>query len=261
MLSNFYLYSTLSSSPETLSYPLIAASTTVASQAAAQLSEQITNETAKVAAYDEMLAAVTGFQNTLAGFDFSDEASATAAAQDFVDGYNALASTIKELTGAGGVLKGDTTATLLVSSLQNKLSAAFPAAGSFDRLYQLGITPQTDGTLALDTDTFATAYAADAAGVDSLLTETASTFDALVDPYTTGGGIIESTAGVYGDNLLDLKMALPALESMGAQTQSYANAQYASAQYASAVYRLYSTSLTENLYASFAANSSMSFFA
>jgi flagellar capping protein FliD len=256
MLSNFYLYSTLSSSPETLSYPLIAASTTVASQAAAQLSEQITNETAKVAAYDEMLAAVTGFQNTLAGFNFSDEASATAAAQDFVDGYNALASTIKELTGAGGVLKGDTTATLLVSSLQNKLSAAFPAAGSFDRLYQLGITPQTDGTLALDTDTFATAYAADAAGVDSLLTETASTFDALVDPYTTGGGIIESTAGVYGDNLLDLKMALPALESMGAQTQSYANAQYASA-----VYRLYSTSLTENLYASFAANSSMSFFA
>ena len=236
MLSDFFLYSALGGSSgttsgafSTLSYPLTAASTTSASQAAAQLSDKIEDETAKVSAYEELLSAVTGFQNTLAGFNFSDEVGATAAAQDFVDGYNALLSTIGDLTGAGGALKGDTTSTQLVSSLQNELSANFAAAGSFSQLYQLGITPQTDGTLALDTKTFATAYAADAAGVASLLSETANSFDALVNPYTTGGGLIESTAVVYGDNLLDLEMALPALESMADQTQSYANAQYASA--------------------------------
>ena len=36
--------------------------------------------------------------------------SATAAAQDFVNGYNALVSTIDELTGTSGALEGDTTA-------------------------------------------------------------------------------------------------------------------------------------------------------
>jgi hypothetical protein len=263
MLSDFFLYSAFgggsgaNSSPfATLTYPLVAASTTNTSKAATQLSEKIDGETAKVDAYDKLLSAVTGFQTTLAGFDFTDEASTTATAQAFVDGYNALASKIGELTGTGGALEGDTTASQLMAALQKELSATFSATGSFDQLYQIGITPQTEGTLALDTNNFATAYGADATGVASLLTETASTFDSLVNPYTTGGGLIDSTVGIYGDNLLDLKMALPALESMGAQTQSYANAQYASA-----IYQLYGASLAEDLFTSFAANSSTSFFA
>ena len=263
MLSDYFLFSALGGSSGsltgtfgTLSYPLIAASTTGASQAASQLSAQIEDETAKVAAFDELQSAVTGFQNTLAGFDFTDEASATAAAQDFVDGYNALVNTIGDLTGTGGALEGDSTATLLVSSLKNELSASFATTGSFDKLYQIGITPQTDGTLALDTSNFATAYGADSAGVQSLLTETASTFDALINPYTTGGGLIEATAGIFGDNLLDLELALPALESMAAQTQTYANAQYANA-----ITQLYSASLAENLLASFTAESSTLIFA
>lgn len=263
MLSDFFLFSALgggSGSPTgnfgTLTYPLTSPSTTSASQAAAQLSEQIEDETAKVAAYEELLSAVTGFQNILAGFDFTDEASTTAAAQDLVDGYNALANTVEDLTGTGGELERDAAATLLVSSLRNELSASFGATGSFDKLYQIGIAPQTDGRLALDTGTFTTAYAADAAGVQSLLTETASIFDALISPYTTGGGVIESTAEIYGDKLLNLELALPALESMAAQTQTYANAQYASA-----VYQLYSVSLTENLLASFTAEPSTLIFA
>ena len=41
---------------------------------------------------------------------FLRRGSATAAAQDFVNGYNALVSTIDELTGTSGALEGDTTA-------------------------------------------------------------------------------------------------------------------------------------------------------
>jgi len=263
MLSEFFLYSALGGNPSspygsfaTLSYPLTAPSTTAAAKAAADLGQKIEDETAKLAAYDDLLSAVTGFQTTLAGFDLSDEAGATAAAQAFVDGYNTLAATVADLTGPGGTLQGDTNATHLVASLQNELSATVAASGSFDQLYQIGITPQSDGTLAFDSATFATAYAADSAGVQSLLSETATTFDALADPYTTGGGLIESTAGIYGDNLLDLQMALPALESIGAQTQTYANAQYASA-----IYQLYGSALAENLFASFAAAATTSFFA
>lgn len=263
MLSDFFLYSALgsgsgaTSSPfGALSYPLKTAATTVTAKAGTELAGQIEAETAKVAAYDELLSAVTGFQSILAGFDFSDEANATAAAQDFVDEYNTLVGTIDDLTGAGGALDGDSATTQIVSSLQNELSATFAAAGSYDKLYQIGITPQTNGTLTLDSGEFATAYAADSVGVESLLTEAASAFDGLVAPYATGGGLIEATASVYGDNLLNLEMALPALEYMGEQTQSYANAQYASA-----IYQLYGNALTENLVASFVADSSNSFFA
>lgn len=263
MLSDFFLYSALgggagalSGTFGTLSYPLVAGTQTAASKAAAELSQKIEDETAKVAAYDDLLTAVKDFQGTLAGFDLSDEAGATAAAQAFVDSYNTLTGTIAELTGTGGALQGDSAATQLVSALQNELSASFAATGSFDQLYQVGITPASDGTLSFDADAFAAAYAADAAGVQSLLTETANTYDALAAPYAAGGGLIEATAGVYGDNLLDLQMALPALETMGAQTQAYANAQYASA-----IYQLYGVALAESLFTSFSDTSATSFFA
>ena len=82
ILSDYFLYSTLGGSSSTtsdffttLTYPLIAETTTNASKKAVELSGQIDDETGKVAAYDELLAAVNGFQTTLAGFDFSDEAA------------------------------------------------------------------------------------------------------------------------------------------------------------------------------------------
>lgn len=263
MLSDYFLYSALGggSSPYggtfgALTYPLVSTTTTAASQAASQLGQLIEDETAKVAAFDTLLSAVTGFQDTLAGFDLSDETGATAAAQAFVDSYNELLGTVDELTGSGGTLEGDTTATFLVSSLQSELSATFGASGSFDQLYQIGITPQADGTLAFDSATFATAYGTDAAGAQSLLSETANSFDALVDPYAAGGGLIESSAGLSGDNLLDLQMALPALESLADQSQTYANAQYASA-----IYQLYGSALAENLFAAFTTDPSTSIFA
>lgn len=255
MLSEFFLYSAYgTTSPyggsfSGLSFPLTAASSTQATLAAEQLNAQIEDESAKVAAYDELLAAVTGFQNTLAGIDTSDEDAATASAQAIVDGYNDLLATVNELTGTGGALEGETSAGQLVSALQNTLSETFAAEGSFDQLWQIGITPQADGTLALDTDTFSAAYAEDAAGAASLLTEAAAAFDAVAEPYTMGGGLIEYTAGVYGDNLLDLQSALPALEAMGEQTQTYANQQYAAA-----VSQLYQWSLAESLFASYSSS-------
>ena len=264
MLSDFFLYSalggstgSLSGTSGSLSYPLTSPVTTAASQAAGDLSDQIEAAAAKADAYDELLTAVTGFQDALANFDFTDEDSTAASAQSFVDGYNALMATIDELTGSGAALEGDAAASQLVNALEGQLSETFAgAAGSFDALYQIGITPQADGTLALDADTLSTAWAADAAGVESLLTEAGAAFDALADPYAAGGGIVEYSADVWGDNLLDLQMALPALEAMGAQTQAYANAQYVGA-----VSQLYSYSLAESLFASYQSSASTSFFA
>ncbi len=264
MLTDFFLYSALGGSSSSLggtfrslSYPLTSPVTTAASQAAADLADRIETEEARVEAYEELQSAVTAFQDALGSFDFTDEDSATASAQAFVDGYNELMSTIDELTGSGGALEGDATASQMVNALQNQLSETFAGAtGSFDALYQIGITPQADGTLALDTDTLSTAWAADAAGVDSLLTEAGSAYDTIADTYADSGGIIELTADVYGDNLIDLEMALPALQSMGEQTQAFANAQYAAS-----VSKLYSYSLAETLFASYQSSASTSFFA
>jgi hypothetical protein len=255
MLSEFFLYSAygsgtgLSGAFGTLSYPLTAPAATSAALAADKLAGKIDDEAATVAAYDELLAAVTGFRNTLAGIDVSDEEGATAAAQSIVDGYNVLLGTIAELTGTGGALAGDASAGQLVSALQSQLSASFAASGSFDHLHQIGIAPQTDGTLALDADAFAASYAEDAAGTASLLTETAGAFDAIAAPYAAGGGLIDSAANVFADNLLDLQSALPALEYMGDQTQTWADAGYAAA-----VAQLYSFALAESLFASWSAH-------
>lgn len=175
-----------------------------------------------------------------------DAAALTQVAQDFVDGFNALMGKIDGLTAPGGALAKDPLASHLVSALKVPLSDAVAASGSFDQLYQIGITPQADGMLALDTATLQTAFATDSAGAVSVLTTAAQKFDAIAEPYAKGGGTIEAGAKVIQDNVLYLGSLIPALQQIGDQTQ-----QYSSAQLTSALAQLYGASITDSVFDSF----------
>lgn len=175
-------------------------------------------------------------------------AALTAAAQDFVDAYNTLQGEIAELTGRDGALAGDALAARLAAALEAPLSDSFATGGAFDYLYQIGITPQPDGTLALDEAALQSAFAADAAGATALLNEVAQDFDAVIDPYARGGGTIEAGAKAFQHDVLYLEKLLPSLQQIAEQTQAYADSRYAGL-----VAQLYAATLGESLFASFPA--------
>lgn len=121
----------------------------------------------------------------------------------FVDAYNKVMSTTKQLTavtsaGDGnqpvtGALVGDSTVRTLVNGLRGEL--ANPVQGTFRTLADLGITTQKDGTLAID-DTKLTAaltenydaVGAFLAGNDGLMAR----LNKRVDAYAQTGGILQS---------------------------------------------------------------------
>lgn len=175
-----------------------------------------------------------------------DASGLTQAAQDFVDGFNGLMAKIESLTAPGGALANDQLSVQLAAALKAPLSQSIAASGSFDQLYQIGITPQADGTLSLDTATLETAFAADADGAVSVLAAAALNFDALAEPYTIGGGTLEASAKAFQDNVLYLGSLIPALQQIGNQTQ-----QYSSAHLTNVLTQLYGASVTGSVFDSF----------
>ena len=106
----------------------------------------------------------------------SDTNTATAA-QQLVTAYNSLAQTIQQVAASSGPLAQDP----IVGTLQSDLQQA---AGS---LAALGMTMQTDGSLALNTSTLQTAFTADPSGTASALGQAAQNFDTLTQTYGAGG--------------------------------------------------------------------------
>lgn len=175
-----------------------------------------------------------------------DATALTAAAQDFVTAFNDLIGAIGDLTGTDGALKGDQLASQLTAALKVPVSGDFAASGNLDFLYEIGITPQVDGTLALDEANLQSAFASDSSGAVALLNQVAVNFDAIVDPYAKGGGTIEGSAKAYQDNAQYLDSLIPALQ----QIDSF-NQQYTSQNYAAALLSLYGASTSESVFDSF----------
>jgi flagellar hook-associated protein 2 len=101
-----------------------------------------------------------------------DEEAARTAAAEFVDAYNALASTIAELTaydaesGSGGALLGDAATRGIKNALREALGRSVgDSSDPFRTLAEIGISTGTDGRLTLDTTRFSSAVAADFDGV------------------------------------------------------------------------------------------------
>ena len=117
----------------------------------------------------------------------------------FVKGYNDLHTTFNNLTRydatkkQASVLTGDGTVRMVQNQLRSLLGGAI-GSGSYSMLSQVGITFQTDGTLALDASKLNAALAANPGGVTQLFAAMGTASDSLVS--VTGFGS-KSTPGTY----------------------------------------------------------------
>ncbi|PZP58710.1 MAG: flagellar hook protein FliD, partial [Azospira oryzae] len=116
-----------------------------------------------------------------------DTASIRQGVESFVEAYNKLAKTLKDLggydpaTGTAGVLQSDGITRLIESRLRSTLSAELVGlSGGYTALYSLGITSTTEGTLKVDTAKLEAAIQANPGGVAGLFAATGKASDSLV---------------------------------------------------------------------------------
>ncbi len=156
-----------------------------------------------------------------------------AALKAFVDGYNAIADRITELTkfnsetNQRGLLLGDATVERIQSRLASLVTKrATNGSAGFDRLSSVGVTVSSGGKLSFDEDRFRAQYDANPQAVETLFADAtsglAATFDAQFDQMTNDDtGILpraEESLGKTLDLLSDRQAALEAsLEKQRAQ--------------------------------------------
>lgn len=151
----------------------------------------------------------------------NDFTVAETAIQDFISNYNSYVSTNAGLTGydtsteIAGALLGDFTAKSISNKLRAQLSATIASAtGTYASLSSIGVEVQTGGTLKLDTTKFQAAMVADKESVeaifvdrtsgDSTLSGWASSFDALLDTFTSSTGAIKDRTNSIEEQMTEI---------------------------------------------------------
>ena len=112
------------------------------------------------------------------------------ALQSFVNAYNSAETTVGGLTAPGGRLAGNSTATGFMTDLGSNIYKNFASSSPYTNLAQIGITANTDGTLALDTAALQTAFNTNPTSVASLVTQAAQNFDTVATPLIQTSGTI-----------------------------------------------------------------------
>lgn len=151
----------------------------------------------------------------------SDFTVAETAINDFISAYNSYISTHAGLTGydtsteIAGALLGDFTAKTISNKLRAQLSATIAGAtGTYTSLSSIGVEVQTGGTLKLDTTKFQAAMVADRESVkaifvdrtsgNSTLSGFASSFDTLLDTFTSSTGAIKDRTNSIEEQMTEI---------------------------------------------------------
>ncbi len=124
-----------------------------------------------------------------------------AAIEDFVDTYNNLLTTVRDLSGfnavteTGGILIGDSSVRTIESSLRGLITSPISQlSGSVQALADLGITTQVTGKLSIDSSKLSAALSSDPAGVAAVFAPAGTPSDALV---AFSGSTVDTQAGNY----------------------------------------------------------------
>jgi flagellar hook-associated protein 2 len=130
-----------------------------------------------------------------------DNASAADAVQKFVTAYNTLVAKTAELTRydassqQASVLTGEAALRDASRQLRGILGGTVSGAGSYEQLWQIGLTTQLDGSLKIDSDRLNTALGSDFTSVRNLFGGSgglATQVDALADSYLDPDGRLEA---------------------------------------------------------------------
>ncbi len=137
-----------------------------------------------------------------------DTAAIRQAVESFVEAYNRLAKSLKDLGGydpatkTAGALQSDGLPRLIESRLRSTLSAQLVGlTGSYTALYQLGVTFATDGTFKLDTAKLEAAVQADPAAVAGVFAATGKASDSLVRFSSAGAPSKPGNYDIYVSRL------------------------------------------------------------
>ncbi|HCU85637.1 MULTISPECIES: flagellar filament capping protein FliD [unclassified Methylophilus] len=152
------------------------------------------------------LKSVTSASNTLSVSTDTDTIQASV--QSFVDAYNALNTSMRNLTkfvsagsSSNGALLGDSTARNIMVKLKSMLSASSPTATTYKTLTDIGVTMGSDGSLSLDSTKLQKAVTNNVSDVAKLFSPSATS----TDPQVTFVSSKDDTAsGTYAVNITQL---------------------------------------------------------
>ncbi|HEV8501479.1 MAG TPA: flagellar filament capping protein FliD [Casimicrobiaceae bacterium] len=151
------------------------------------------------------LTGVTSSATTLAVTANTTVVSASVSA--FVAAYNSLQSTLTSLThydsttNTASVLTGDSTVRTIQNQLRTLIGGSLGAGTRYDTLSDVGVTFQSDGTLALDATKLQSALTTDPNAVSRLFAAAGNATDAGVAVTATGANTV---AGNYAVNISQL---------------------------------------------------------
>lgn len=152
------------------------------------------------------LKTVTSASNTLSVGTDTDTIQASV--QSFVDAYNALNTSMRNLTkfvsagsSSNGALLGDSTARNIMVKLKSMLSASSPTATTYKTLSDIGVSMGSDGSLSLDSSKLQKAVTTNVSDVAKLFSPSATS----TDPQVTFISSKDDTAsGTYAVNITQL---------------------------------------------------------
>ena len=130
----------------------------------------------------------------------SDQEAVKTSVTAFVDAYNKLDTTLRNLTKydstgkASGVLLGDATARSVMSQIKAVMTKAIATTGSFTTLGQIGVSFQSTGQLALDSTKLTSAMSSNFNDIASLFATSAKATDAQI---SYAGSSSKTQAGTY----------------------------------------------------------------
>lgn len=155
--------------------------------------------------------AISGVSLTLTAADINktttltvskDTATTKTAIEGFVESYNSLMKTIKDLTGynpdtkKAGILQGDALPRSIQSQLRGMLSSGFETSDGTQMLANLGIKTTREGLLEIDSTKLTESIKNDKGTIAELFatedTGLAAKMSSLVDTYIKSGGVIDS---------------------------------------------------------------------
>ncbi len=137
-----------------------------------------------------------------------DTGAITKSVESFVSSYNGLKTTLKGLssynaeTGQGAILQGDSIIRSISSQISTILTSAVSGlSGSYRSLADIGITTQSDGTLALNSSKLQDAISDDSSIIGKLFAAAGTPDDALVDFVSATD---DTQVGEYAVNITQL---------------------------------------------------------
>ncbi len=187
----------------------------------------------------------------------SDTTSVSKPISAFVDAYNKLNDSLKQLTNyvgpgssSNGPLLGDSNVQTIISQIKQTINSHVSSAGNVNSLNQLGITFDKTGVLSLDNTKLNSALSADLTSVTDLFTSTngvATQLNTKISQFLDSKGSLSTEQDTLNKTLTQLTADTNTVNTRLAATQKRLQAQFIAMDTAVSQFKNTGTYLTQAL--------------